>query len=170
MKAVLACLIVFGIPLALAIYLAVTARPYTYSLQDLPTWLTETYGAREDVMAPLAAYAQTAAVGAKDIIRLIVRLTVLVYINLFPDPQTMVELIDRLSPLMVMTYPLACVIGYLRAPAVWRKQQTMQRKAKKAAVRKAQKKSMVNELLGSGGDVHYGQRPQNETHKKKELI
>ena len=35
---------------------------------------------------------------------------------------------------------------------------------------KAQKKSMVNELLGSGGDVHYGQRPQNETHKKKELI
>ena len=101
----------------------------------------------KNVMAPLAAYAQTAAVGAKDIIRLIVRLTVLVYINLFPDPQTMVELIDRLSPLMVMTYPLACVIGYLRAPAVWRKQQTMQRKAKKAAVRKAQKKSMVNELL-----------------------
>ena len=170
MKAVLACLIVFGIPLALAIYLAVMAQPYTYALQDLPTWLTETYGAREDVMAPLAAYAQTAAVGAKDIIRLIVRLTVLVYINLFPDPQTMVELIDRLSPLMVMTYPLACVIGYLRAPAVWRKRQTMQRKAKKAAVRKAQKKSMVNELLGSGGDVHYGQRPQNETHKKKELI
>ena len=40
----------------------------------------------------------------------------------------------------------------------------------KAAVRKAQKKSMVSELLGSGGDVHYGQRPQQEEHKKKELI
>ena len=37
MKAVLACLSVFGIPLALAIYLAVTAQPYTYALQDLPT-------------------------------------------------------------------------------------------------------------------------------------
>ena len=170
MKAVAACLIVFGVPLALAIYLSATAQPYTYTLQDLPTWLTGTYGAREDIMAPLAAYAQTTAVGAKDVIRLVVRLTELVYINLFPDPQTMIELIDRLSPLMVMTYPLACIIGYLRAPSVWRKRQTMQRRAKKAAVRKAQKKSMVNELLGSGGDVHYGQRPQSETHKKKELV
>ena len=170
MKAVAACLIVFGVPLALAIYLSATAQPYTYTLQDLPTWLTGTYGAREDIMAPLAAYAQTTAVGAKDVIRLVVRLTELVYINLFPDPQTMIELIDRLSPLMVMTYPLACIIGYLCAPSVWRKRQTMQRRAKKAAVRKVQKKSMVNELLGSGGDVHYGQRPQSETHKKKELV
>lgn len=170
MKAVAACLIVFGIPLALAVYLAVTAQPYTYSLQDLPLWLTETYGAREDVMAPLAAYAQTVSLNAKDIIRLIVRLTELIYTNLFPDPQMMAQLIDQLSPLMVLTYPLACIIGYLRAPAAWRKQQSMQRKAKKAAVRKAQKKSMVDELLGSGGEVHYGQRPQNETHKKKELI
>ena len=64
----------------------------------------------------------------------------------------------------------ACLIGYLRAPAVYAKRQSMQRRAKKAAVRKAQKKSMVSELLGSGGDVHYGQRPQQEEHKKKELI
>ena len=121
-------------------------------------------------MAPLAAYAQTASVSARDIIRLIVRLTVLIYINLFPDPQTMAQLVDQLTPLMVLSYPVACMIGYLRAPAVYAKRQSMQRRAKKAAVRKAQKKSMVNELLGSGGDVHYGQRPQNETHKKKELI
>ena len=58
----------------------------------------------------------------------------------------------------------------LRAPAVYAKRQSMQRRAKKAAVRKAQKKSMVSELLGSGGDVHYGQHPQQEEHKKKELI
>lgn len=29
---------------------------------------------------------------------------------------------------------------------------------------------MVDELLGSGGDVHYGQRVGQEEHKKKELI
>ena len=170
MKAVCACLIVFGIPLVLSVYLAATAEPYTYALQDLPAWLTGTYGAREDVMAPLAAYAQTVSFTVRDGIRLIVRLAVLIYINLFPDPQTMVQLIDRLSPLMVLTYPVACMIGYLRAPAVYAKRQSMQRRAKKAAVRKAQKKSMVSELLGSGGDVHYGQRPQQEEHKKKELI
>mgnify|MGYP002545110190 FL=1 len=170
MKALCACLIVFGVPLVLGAYLAATAEPYTYALQDLPSWLTGTYGAREDVMAPLAAYAQTASVSARDIIRLIVRLTVLIYINLFPDPQTMTQLVDQLTPLMVLSYPVACMIGYLRAPAVYAKRQSMQRRAKKAAVRKAQKKSMVSELLGSGGDVHYGQRPQQEEHKKKELI
>ena len=170
LKALCACLIVFGIPLVLSAYLAATAEPYTYALQDLPAWLTGTYGAREDVMAPLAAYAQTASVSARDIIRLIVRLTVLIYINLFPDPQTMAQLVDQLTPLMVLSYPVACMIGYLRAPAVYAKRQSMQRRAKKAAVRKAQKKSMVSELLGSGGDVHYGQRPQQEEHKKKELI
>ena len=121
-------------------------------------------------MAPLAAYAQTTAVGAKDVIRLVVRLTELVYINLFPDPQTMAQLVDQLTPLMVLSYPVACMIGYLRAPAVYAKRQSMQRRAKKAAVRKAQKKSMVDELLGSGGDVHYGQRAGQEEHKKKELI
>ena len=126
--------------------------------------------AREDVMAPLAAYAQSATFTLRDGIRLVVRLAVLIYINLFPDPQTMAQIIDRLSPLMVMTYPIACMIGYLRAPAVYAKRQSMQRRAKKAAVRKAQKKSMVDELLGSGGDVHYGQRVGQEEHKKKELI
>lgn len=121
-------------------------------------------------MAPLAAYAQSATFTLRDGIRLVVRLAVLIYINLFPDPQTMAQMIDRLSPLMVMTYPIACMIGYLRAPAVYAKRQSMQRRAKKAAVRKAQKKSMVDELLGSGGDVHYGQRVGQEEHKKKELI
>ena len=170
MKALCACLVVFAVPLALSLYLAATAKPYTYALQDLPAWLTGTYGAREDVMAPLAAYAQSATFTLRDGIRLVVRLAVLIYINLFPDPQTMAQMIDRLSPLMVMTYPIACMIGYLRAPAVYAKRQSMQRRAKKAAVRKAQKKSMVDELLGSGGDVHYGQRVGQEEHKKKELI
>ena len=170
MKALCACLIVFGLPRILSAYLAATAEPYTYALQDLPAWLTGTYGAREDVMAPLAAYAQSTAVTVRDGIRLVVRLAVLIYINLFPDPQTMAQMIDWLSPLMVLTYPAACMIGYLRAPAVYAKRQSMQRRAKKAAARKAQKKSMVSELLGRGGDVHYGQRPQQEEHKKKELI
>ena len=46
MKALCACLVVFAVPLALSLYLAATAKPYTYALQDLPAWLTGTYGAR----------------------------------------------------------------------------------------------------------------------------
>ena len=98
MKALCACLVVFAVPLALSLYLAATAKPYTYALQDLPAWLTGTYGAREDVMAPLAAYAQSATFTLRDGIRLVVRLAVLIYINLFPDPQTMAQMIDRLVP------------------------------------------------------------------------
>ena len=112
MKALCACLVVFAVPLALSLYLAATAKPYTYALQDLPAWLTGTYGAREDVMAPLAAYAQSATFTLRDGIRLVVRLAVLIYINLFSDPQTMAQMIDRLSPLMVMTcllYTSRCV-------------------------------------------------------------
>ena len=131
MKALCACLVVFAVPLALSLYLAATAKPYTYALQDLPAWLTGTYGAREDVMAPLAAYAQSATFTLRDGIRLVVRLAVLIYINLFPDPQTMAQMIDRLSPLMVMTYPIACMIGDPRAPAVYAKRQSMQRRAGK---------------------------------------
>ena len=85
MKALCACLVVFAVPLALSLYLAATAKPYTYALQDLPAWLTGTYGAREDVMAPLAAYAQSATFTLRDGIRLVVRLAVLIYINLFHD-------------------------------------------------------------------------------------
>ena len=46
MKALCACLVVFAVPLALSLYLAATAKPYTYALQDLPAWLTGTYCAR----------------------------------------------------------------------------------------------------------------------------
>ena len=43
------------------------------------------------------------------------------------------------------------------------------KKAKKVAVRKHQKKKMVDELLGNQNVPHYGQRAA-KNHKKKELI
>ena len=44
----------------------------------------------------------------------------------------------------------------------------MNRRAKKVAVRRAEKKSLVEELTGAQGQVHYGQKKQE--HKKKELV
>lgn len=170
LKALCAALAVFGIPLALAVFVAVTTQPYTYALQDLPAWLTDTYGARGDVMGPLGAYAQQTSLTATDWARLVVRLPEMIYINLFDDPQTMSALIDWLSPLMIATFPLAYVIGYLRGPSLQRKRESMQRRAKKVAVRKASRSSLAAELTGEQPQVHYGHRADSDKPRKKELV
>ena len=171
LKAALACVIVFILPLALAIYLCAVAKPYTYSLQDLPTWLTGSYGSRGDVMGPLAAYAQRAsAIGVTGWIRVFVRMTVMCFINLFVRPLEMSALIDRLSPLMVASYPMAYVLGYLMGPSTRRKIEKQNRRAKKVAVRKAQKSTLAKELVGEQNAVHYGQRRDSDKPKKKELV
>jgi len=167
-KALCAVLTVFIVPLMLSVYLAATAKGYTYMLQDLPTWLTDSYGMREDVMAPLGAYAMQQGMTAYDWLRLIVRLFVMNYINLFSDPLKMSLIIDRLSPLFILAYPIVYMIGYLRGPASNRKTEKMNRRAKKVAVRRAEKKSLVEELTGAQGQVHYGHKKQE--HKKKELV
>lgn len=170
LKAVCAALLVFGVPLALSVFVAVTAKPYTYALQDLPVWLTDSYGARGDVMAPLGAYARQTSLTAMDWAHLIVRLPEMIYINVFPDPQRMSALIDRLSPLMLATFPLAYGIGYLCGPRLNRKRERMNRRAKKVAVRKAEKSTLAQELTGAQPQVHYGQRAQGDRPKKKELV
>ena len=167
LKALCAVMVVFIVPLLMSVFLAATTEGYTYSLQDLPTWLTDSYGAREDVMAPLGAYTVEQGLTAYDWLRLIVRLFVMNYINIFPDPLKMGYLIDRLSPLFILSYPALYMIGYLCGPASNRKRE-MNRRAKKVAVRRAEKKSLVEELTGAQGQVHYGQK--REAHKKKELI
>ena len=116
-KALGACALVFILPLLCAVFLALTAKEYTYSLQDLPSWLTGSYGARQDVMAPLTAYMQNAGATIVDWVRVFVRLFVLIFVNLFPDPQRMSAAIDRIAPLCMLIYPLAFMTGYLRGPA-----------------------------------------------------
>jgi hypothetical protein len=170
LKAVVGSMLLYAVPLALAILLAVNAKEYTYVLQDLPTWLSGSYGMREDVMAPLAAYTQALGTGVMDWIRIVVRLFILVFINLFGDVQTAIGTIDRLSPLFMMLYPAAYVLGYLRGPAEQEKMEKLNKKAKKVAVRKHQKKKLVDELLGSQNVPHYGHQADKAAHKKKELI
>lgn len=170
LKALCACAAVYVVPLLLAAYLAATAQDYTYALQDLPLWVTQSYGARADVMAPLGAYAQTVGLTLVDGIRIFVRVLELAFINLFDDPQVMTGLIDRLSPAFILCYPLAYMAGYLCGPARSAKIAAMNKRAKKVAVRKAQKSHLAGELVGSGGEVHYGHRKDGEQKKRKELV
>ena len=99
------------------------------------------------------------------------RLAVLIYINLFPDPAD--DGADDRPVVPADGDDLSdCVrmIGYLRAPAVYAKRQSESTapRAKPPCARRRER--AVDELLGSGGDVHYGQRVGQEEHKKKELI
>ena len=169
LKALAGSMMLFGIPLVLAIVLAVNAKPYTYELQDLPTWMSSSYGLREDIMAPLGVYTQALTTTLMDWIRIVVRLFMLLFINFFGEVQTSIEIIDRLSPLFILLYPIAYVAGYMCGPAQQAKQEKLNKKAKKVAVRKHQKKKLVDELLGNQNVPHYGQQAA-KAHKKKELI
>jgi len=170
LKAVCAGLLAFCLPLALAIFLAVTAEPYAYSLQDLPVWLTGAYGVREDIVGPLETYIHMSGTSVMDWIRVIVRLLMLVFVNFFEDPQRMTQMIDRSAPLFISLYPLAYLLGYLRGPAANAKMEKQNKKAKKAAVRKQKKSNLVSELLGENQVPHYGHKRENDKPKKKELI
>lgn len=170
LKAVCGALLVFCLPLALAIVLALFTKDYTYILQDLPVWLSGSYGYREDVMGPLAAYMQMGGTTALDWIRIIVRMFVLVFVNLFEDPQLSSALIDRTAALFILIYPLAYVLGYLRGPSEQAKMEKANKKAKKIAVRKQQKSNLVEELLGESNVPHYGHQREKDKPKKKELI
>lgn len=170
LKPVCAACLIFALPMALAVIVALCAKDYTYTLQDLPAWVTQSYANRSDVMGPLGAYTQTAGLGAVDVMRMIVRLIEMVFISIFPDPLKMGAMIDRLSPLMILTFPIAYVLGYAFGPVSHEKSRKQERRAKKIAVRKAQKSNLAEELVGSGGEVHYGQQARDEKKKKKELI
>ena len=95
---------------------------------------------------------------------------ILILVNLFPDVQTMSATIDRLSPLMMLVYPLAYMIGYLLGPKMNRKRETQNRRAKKIAVRRTQKHTLAAELTGAQPQVHYGHKKEEEKHKRRELI
>lgn len=170
LKALCAALIVFVIPLVLAAYVALTTEGYSYALQDLPVWVSEAYGTRADVMGPLGAYAKEAVIETNDWLRMLVRLPMMMFVNLFADPLEMSGLIDRLSPLCIASYPLAYFIGYCMGPTVNRKMEKENRRSKKIAVRKAQKKGLAAELTGNQMQVHYGHKAESGKHKKKELV
>ncbi|MBR3796475.1 MAG: hypothetical protein IKK34_10720 [Clostridia bacterium] len=170
LKALCSALAVYAIPLVMALYVALAAKPYSYQLQDLPLWLTDTYGARGDVMGPLGAYTAREGLAVFDWIRMLVRLPQMMYVMMFPDALTMSLMIDRLSPLCIAAYPLAYVVGYLFGPASNRRMRKQNRRAKKAAVHKASKSSLAAELTGVQNAVHYGQRREEDKHKRRELV
>jgi len=143
---------VLGVLLVLlpAIYVAVTAQPFEYTLQDLPSWL-ESYTGRPEIGAPLA-YLQgvRASAGLTEYLRVAVRFVLFLYVGLFgtmSDAQSL--LFDRISPLLALVMPMLAAIGYLLGPLRHKRTvkaiEEAKRKPRKRLKKSAEKKQAPEE-------------------------
>ena len=166
-RAAAAAGIVFAVPILLALFVALGSKPYTYEMQDLPSWMTAGSSNRTDIMLPLGAYSSNLSMTIVDWCRIGVRALGMVFVNIFPDPLHQNQLIDRAMPLFFLLYPAGYMAGYFMGP---RRQAIMarkQRRAKKVAVKKAQRSSLAEELTKTGAEVHYGQRNDQKNDKNR---
>jgi len=106
----------------IAAYVAVTARPYEYTLQDLPGWLGA-YLPREEIGGALAYLQQPQPAAAlTDYLRVGVRFVLFPYVGLLgemSDAQSL--LFDRISPALALIMPTVAAVGYQFGPARRRK-------------------------------------------------
>ena len=101
--------------LLLGIVHAVSAEPQIYTLGTLPGWV-ETI-TDEEVQLPLAYYNRDVSMGFVHIVRILVRLSLLPYINIITAENIQgLLLIDRISPVLLLLPALGYIAGYLRGP------------------------------------------------------
>ncbi|HML47947.1 MAG TPA: hypothetical protein PKE04_14495, partial [Clostridia bacterium] len=95
----------------------------TYSLQDLPNWLSG-YRFLPEVGNPLLYYNREIVVPLVDWLRIGLRFVMLPFIYLLGNIGDAASLLlDRLSPLIVCVLPLCFAVGYLTGPARHRRTQ-----------------------------------------------
>ncbi len=134
-----------SIPLLLcALILAFMARLQTTGLGALPTWV-HSLTPREEVGLALSYYSIPAPIGLEGIVRLIVRMCIMPFVNMVGSGNASgLLLLERLSPLVVLFPALAYGFGYSRGVTVRTRVHSdiamnAQRRRKKA--RKAKRKA-----------------------------
>ncbi|MBQ9300627.1 MAG: hypothetical protein IJ214_08955 [Clostridia bacterium] len=141
--------------LLVAIAYALTAEKQTYSLGTLPGWV-QSFESRDDIGPALAYYHESVPVGVAGYLRIIVRLVLFPYMNMFgAGDYNKLYLLDKLSPLLTLVLPLCFGLGYLRGPHLRalvhgnirlarRRQNRQERKAREQRVNKSnQKKELI---------------------------
>lgn len=139
-KAFIAFALAVSVFFLCAVIVALSAKPYTYTLQDLPTWMSAYLG-RDDVGGALGCYTVTNGATVVDYLRIVVRACILPFVNLFSDVQTSSWIIDRLSPLLIIILPLSYPLGYLMGPSLYEKRMRENAAAKKATMKRIRKKN-----------------------------
>lgn len=145
-KGVLSALIGAAPVVIMAIIVAITAKPYVYTLQDLPAWLTP-YLDRPEVGGALD-YMQLDAVRATvtDYLRIAVRFLLFPYIGFLGTLTDDMSLIfDRVSPLLALLMPALSAIGYQFGPQRRKKAVEMVEKAKNTPRRRLKKDRKRNQ-------------------------
>lgn len=101
-----------------SVILALTAEKVMGGAGALPSWLS-TLEHREEIGGALASYHQSGAFGMTDVVRLIVRMAVMPFINIIGvRNKDAVLTLERFSPLLVMIPALCYGVGYTRGVAV----------------------------------------------------
>lgn len=96
-----------------AVALALTAQKVMSSAGMLPSWL-ESLERREEIGGALASYHVGATLSATDVLRLIIRMLTMPYINMVgTENKDALLLIERLSPLLVLLPGVSFGVGYL---------------------------------------------------------
>jgi hypothetical protein len=105
----------------LGVIVAATAQPYTYTLQDLPGWLSA-YTRQPDVGRALEYYNREIITPLTDWLRIGVRFAILPFVYLIASLGDAASLaLDRISPLLMLPLPACYAIGYLTGPARYEK-------------------------------------------------
>ena len=94
------------------IILAVTANRQTTGVGTLPTWLNS-YLPRSDIGDALVAYTQPVSMGLEDVMRLIVRVSMMPVVSMIGgENRDALLMAERLSPLILMLPAFAYGAGY----------------------------------------------------------
>lgn len=151
----------------LAIIVALAAKPYTYSLQDLPTWMSA-YMGRSDMSDQLQYYTVMEGASVVDYLRIVVRACILPFVNLFPDVLDASMMIDRLSPLFIIAIPLTFPVGYLFGPMLYEKRMRNNEEAKKATLKRIRRKNKKERQQRLGGAAIREKNLQEKREQKRE--
>lgn len=116
-KGVLGALLAAVPVLVMALVVAATAQPYTYTTQDLPTWMGAYLRRPEIGEALMYMRGEVAAVTLPEYLRVAVRFMLFPYVGIFGMmSDDMSLLFDRLSPVLAMIMPTLAAVGYLFGP------------------------------------------------------
>ena len=151
--------LVGGAPiLILALLLAITTRPYAYTLQSYPTWLS-TYSSLPELGDALSYMENIkTSLSIDDITRIAVRFMLFPFIGIVGEMSNEMSLLfDRLTPLMAMLLPVCFMLGYLQGPS---------HRAKESAAIEAAKKQPKKRLTKEAKK----RLSQRREPQKKDLI
>lgn len=106
-----------SIPLLICtLLLAVSTKPIMTSFGSLPSWVSS-LNSRTEVGDALAYYSSNVGLGMTDILRIIVRMSVMPMVNIMDSSNTtMMFILERVAPVIVLLPGVAYGIGYLCGP------------------------------------------------------